>query len=509
MNALGVYFGSQIISMVETKNRMLINNVRILRALISTGETLEEKVPEEIKMIPFIKDELKKNRIEADEVTVGLSGKDLIIRTFEMPVLPRQELDSAINFEVKKYIPFKVEDLVSDFQYKLDKANKRNYVLFVGIKKDILSKYLSIFNQLGIKVKAIEYSAFSTLRFLTLSGIRERGIVAVVNLDLNEEDEVNFVVLENGFPLFSRDITFSRESPKVSSGETQAGIVLEKLKREIRISLDYYDRTFPLKNINKVFFIMDSEHRLELENFIKEIGFGVQFINVHKCIGKPVSFSLSFIKGYSTSISKVDTALKIDLLSAKEKAVKKISPEPTKKMGSLIENFKSQLMVPAICLLAWFLTYMAGVYRLMPLRKDLDRLKVLRPAVTTIAPDKTYDELTAVEQGYRVRIKTLDSIVKKRLLLTQVLDVIPRALPKGMRLTELFYGKEENKAELVLRGTASLGDSVKELDLVNYFLSQLKQDPSFSQYFKDVTIQSIDNAPVKGVVFTISCKGYQ
>ncbi|MFZ2937190.1 MAG: hypothetical protein WA066_00600, partial [Candidatus Omnitrophota bacterium] len=139
---LGVYFGPKIITLVETKGKKISNTVQIKRSLISPGE-LEEKVPDEVKIVALFKDELRKNNIDAKEAVICLSGKDLIIRTFEIPVMPANELVNIINFEVKKYIPFKVEDLIADFQTKLDKLSRRNQILYVGIKKEVLNKYLS------------------------------------------------------------------------------------------------------------------------------------------------------------------------------------------------------------------------------------------------------------------------------------------------------------------------------------------------------------------------------
>ena len=155
MNTLGVYFGPQLITIIETKGSKLINHIQVSQSTVSTGELLEEKVPASVKLITLLKDELMKNNIEANEAIVSISGKDLIVRTFEMPILPRQELDTAVNFEVKKYIPFKIEDLISDFQYKLDKTIQKTRVLFVGIKKEALDNYLNILSQLGIKIKSI------------------------------------------------------------------------------------------------------------------------------------------------------------------------------------------------------------------------------------------------------------------------------------------------------------------------------------------------------------------
>lgn len=252
MTSLGIYFGPMAISIVETKGRKLINNIQISQSAIFTAD-LEEKVPAEAKMIRTIalfKEELRKNRIEAKEATLCLSGKDLIIRTFEIPMLPRNELQNAVNFEVKKYIPFKVEDLISDFQLKFDKTARTSTVLFMGIKKETLDRYISILDQLNIKINAIEYSAFSALRYLKLGGLRDKGLIGVLEADLQRNDEANLTVLENDFPLFSCDITLLNRAEQAGrSEELEPAVTLEKLKTEISMSLDYYHHKFPPKTL--------------------------------------------------------------------------------------------------------------------------------------------------------------------------------------------------------------------------------------------------------------------
>ena len=129
---LGIYFGIKTISIVETQNKKIINSLKIPREAVSGGE-LEEKVPEEIKLVALIKNELRNAGIETKDTAITIPGNDLIIRSFEMNLLPREELLTAVTFEAKKYIPFKTEDLISDFQLKTDTRNKKNLVLLFAL----------------------------------------------------------------------------------------------------------------------------------------------------------------------------------------------------------------------------------------------------------------------------------------------------------------------------------------------------------------------------------------
>jgi hypothetical protein len=512
MHSLGIYFGPQVICIVESKAKQLINNIGILRSKAVSNEPSEEKGIDEAKIVGLIKEELKNRRVEARESIVSLSGKDLIIRSFLIPILPHEELDSAVNFEVRKYIPFKVEDLISDYQCHLDKTIKKNRVLFVGIKREVFEKYLNIIKELGFKINSIEYSAFSILKFLKLCDVREKGIVAIINIDLVENDEINFVVLEDGFPLFSRDINLvagPRETGEAK--EAHPNLVLDRLKREIRISLDYYDRTFPTKTIKKIFFLMDQDYRPDLEAFIKETtGLSIQFINFSKAVnrymGKPIPFSLSFIKAYCSSLTKVETAIKINLLTAKEKTLKKISIDSKPKITSSF-SFKPNLILSMVCLLLCIITFFFGVYRILPLRKDLKSLADKYPNVSIASLQANYDELANKYNNEKVKIKSIGDLIKQQLYLSEVFDVIPRAILGDAWLTELSFKGGENLAELILRGTAYLGDSNKELELVNAFIGRLKESQVFKKYFRNVEIVSVDYDQSKSVTsFIISCR---
>jgi len=517
MSSLGIYFGPKIITIVETKGRNLINNTQILQSSISTGE-LEERVPAEVKAIEIIalfKDELRRNKILAKEASLCLSGKDLIIRTFEIPMLPREELQSAINFEAKKYIPFKVEDLISDFQLKFDRTSRTNLVLFVGIKKETLDRYISILNQLAIKIHTIEYSAFSVLRCLNLTGSSTHGITGVLAADLSGRDEVNFTVLENGFPLFSRDITLT-SGPEILGEieESQRGLALEKLKTEIRVSLDYYQRKFPTKNIKKIFLLFNQEHHSDVEAFMRDIGLSVEFINIAKHLKKPIPYSLSFIKGYSASLSRtIKSQIKLNLLEAKEKVTLAKEKAPAKEAVSLLKSIKLDFRIVALGLLIIGGTYVFGLYRKQPLSQEFNNIISKRAKVVTVNPDAAYEELAKRDSEYKEKLKTLEKLIMRQLYVTEILNIVSRSTPKESWLTHLYFARKgEGKVELTLEGLIYSGNSEEEFAIANNFLSKLKDNSSFNKYFKEISIASLahrQSEKLTATNFQILCKPYE
>lgn len=513
MNALGLYFGPKAITIVESKGKKVIHNILIPQTTFSPGE-LEEKVPSDVKLIEIIaliKDELRRNKIETRDVSLCLSGKDLIIRSFEMPLLPKEELKSAINFEAKKYIPFKVEDMITDFQLKFEKESRINLVLFMGVKKETFERYVSILRQLDMRMVSVEYSAFGILRALKLARLSEKGVYGVLGVDVAGEDEINFSVLEDGFPLFSRDIVLATGQQAQAPAEEVLGTsqALEKLKTEIRVSLGYYHRKFPTKNIKNIYLLCNNEFRTDLEAYMSEIGVGVSFVDVTRQIDKTLPYSLSFIKAFSASLSRaVKSNIKIDLLGEGEKTVK--VKESRFDVSSFLKGLELDLKVVSAGILICAATFLYGIYRATPIRNELSRIMAMRVKVSSVQSDVSYAELQEIDSRFNNKLANFDKLIKKQLYLTIPLDVIPRVLPKGSWLTQLtFMNKEDGGSELVFAGKVYLGDGSKEFEAVNEIIAKLKDNQNFNRYFKDISINSVSreqSGSMASTVFSITCK---
>lgn len=517
MNPLTLYFGPRMTTVMQTKGKKIVHYFQIPFSSIASEE-LEEKVPREEKLLSVIEEELKKKRISSKNAIICLPGNDLIVRTFEIPPLPRQELQGAINFEVKKYMPFKIEDLVSDFQLMFDKVAKTDLVLFAGIRKETRERYFSVLKQLNIRRASIEYSAFSLLRCLPLTHTNTKGIVGILGVDLKERDEINFIVLENGFPLFCRDINIGIEPEEafVPAAGTEGSSSLEKFKTEIRISLDYYHRKFPGKEIKNLFLITSLEYRQDLESFFQELGLGIKFIDLSEYTGAAIPYSLSFIKAYSASLSgAIKSNIKIDLARVKEglklPEPEKERPKPLEAV-SFLEYLKLDRKILIGGLIICLLTFAFGSYHIIPLQRELQRVKKMRVPVYGVDPQASYDILTSKDTEEKDKLKTLEGVVKEHLYLTELLNILPRAVPKGVWFKHIaFHAGWQNEVDLSISGMAYLGNTDEEFTAINTLLGNLKEKEEFSRHFKEIALTTIDRSQVNGLnvsTFVIYCKGY-
>jgi hypothetical protein len=507
MNSLGIYFGINSIGLAEVNNKRLVNSVIIPQASIFAGD-FEEKVPPDVKMIALIKDALRTNHINVDCGSICISGQDLIIRTFEIPKLPSNEMQSAINFEAKKYIPFKLDDLVYNFQVEPDKKNNLNSILFVGIKKEVLEKYISISRQL---INDIEYSAFSFLRFLKLCGAKDSGVIASLCFDLNNEDEINFIVSENGFPFFSRDILLTTSFNDLDGTVVNDQVKkYDKLKNEIRASQDYYRRKFPDKGINTLYVLSGQDMREDLRDFFASSGILVKFVDTGRILGKGVTYSSILAKSIGTVISKaLPLKVKINLINTRMKAE---SIKGKQDIFAFMEGIKVDFKVIFLGILICAATFGYGLYRMQPVREELSSIKDKMSKAPIAFNGEDSSILTARDKNLRTKLNNLDSLIKDQLYATYFLDIIPRTLPEGVWLTRFISTrKDDGRPEVILEGEAYLGDSDKEFEVINKFLSNLKNNQFFLNNYKEIAITFVDRKAIldKSVaIFSITCRNY-
>jgi len=511
MGSLGIYFGPKEIAIVETSGKKVLNNIHIPQK-VSVGGEFEDKAGAEaksIELVSLISSELKKNNISSKQATLCLSGKDLIVRTFEMAQLPSAELGSAVDFEVKKYIPFKSDELKSDYQVEVDKVSHMNLVLFVGIKNEVLERYTSIFRQLNINIGAVEYAGFGILRAVKLAGLSEKGLKAVIVADVQAQDEVNFLVMEDGFPVFSRDINLAAGPAEASRGAEAGGsAVVEKLKTEIRVSLDYFRRKFPNRNVQEVIFAIDTYHRQEIESFISELGFPAKFLDIGKSIGMPVPYSSVFLKGFSASASAaVKIPVRVNLLKTKSKSAAFKLHKPAAATTSFLSSINPASIVIGGLMCVAALGY--GVYLKQPLNKEIQEQVSQRVNVPGVNPESDYKDLANTKSQYQQKINNFVNLVDKQVFATEVLSMLPKSLPDGVWLEDFSF----NNNQLDLNGRVYLSDENKQMDAANKFLANLKQDFKFSKYFNDIKLTSIDRGSeiggAKTLKFAIICRSAQ
>ncbi len=169
----------------------------------------------------FTQQKLKRGR-----VATSVSGHAVIVRRVSMPHMSEDELRESVQWEAEEYIPFDVDDVNLDFSI-LDEDEEANNmdVVLVAAKRDRIDDFVSVIDQTGRDIVVIDVDAFALQNAFELSyPERQHEDIALLNLGASV---INVAILEEGHPVFWRDITM---------GVRQ---YVAALQREFM--LDYYD----------------------------------------------------------------------------------------------------------------------------------------------------------------------------------------------------------------------------------------------------------------------------
>jgi len=165
-------------------------------------------------------------KLKGGRVATAVSGHAVIVRRVSMPHMSEDELRESVQWEAEEYIPFDVDDVNLDFSIlEEDEENNNMDVVLVAAKRDRIDEFVSVIDQTGRDIVVVDVDAFALQNAFELSyPERQHEDIALLNLGASV---INVAVLEEGHPVFWRDITM---------GVRQ---YVAALQREFM--LDYYD----------------------------------------------------------------------------------------------------------------------------------------------------------------------------------------------------------------------------------------------------------------------------
>lgn len=142
---------------------------------------------------------------DASSIVVGVAGQSAVIRLINLPQMPADELESYVEYEAERYIPFSLEDVNLSTQIvtpELEGEEEMMEVLLVAAQKALVNSYLSAAEVAGIELGCVDVAGFAVARALTHAGfIPDEQAVAVLAVQ-GASTDIN--ILASGVPKFNR-----------------------------------------------------------------------------------------------------------------------------------------------------------------------------------------------------------------------------------------------------------------------------------------------------------------
>lgn len=230
-----------------------------------------------------------KKHATASQINLLLSEDLYQLLLSDVPDVPDEELESAIELKAADLISYDIENAIMDV-IQLPSAAYRGRMkmaFIVATQKSAVQQWLIELIQLGTKVKTVDVLVTQLRNFgLRVQNFTESGIFQIMpnrsRLLLSYDDEM---VLSRTFDTGLKDLVSTTRTVQEDELEltvdddAQASIQLESLTLDVRRSFDYYESQLGLGAVAEMNILCGSDHRQMAENIARKMGIRFNLID--------------------------------------------------------------------------------------------------------------------------------------------------------------------------------------------------------------------------------------
>lgn len=138
-------------------------------------------------------------------VSTGMWGTAVIVKKITIPKIDKKMIAEQIKWEAEQYIPFDINDISLAYHVIASATTSETMdLLLVAAQNELVNQYNSVITGAGLEVGVLDVSGFALANlFETNYGKIPSQTVGLLNFGAGV---TNFVVVNNGDVIFSRDI---------------------------------------------------------------------------------------------------------------------------------------------------------------------------------------------------------------------------------------------------------------------------------------------------------------
>ncbi len=218
----GVDIGGSTVKMVELishggRARLLTYGyVEVDIDIVHGSSEINEK-----NLVNVIKRLHEESGVSTKHCVVALPNFSVFSSIISLPTMSKKELNKAVTWEAKKFIPLPIEEMVLDWRPltpaeeraqmasaipenngndSSDSKKKQQRILITAAPKELVERYVRIFKMAEFELVAMETEGFALER--SLVG-KDAGVVMIVDLGATTTD---ISLVEGGIPILNRSI---------------------------------------------------------------------------------------------------------------------------------------------------------------------------------------------------------------------------------------------------------------------------------------------------------------
>ncbi len=139
-------------------------------------------------------------RFNTEFAVVSLPESKSFVRVIQIPKMSEVESQSAVPFEAESFIPLPLDQVYMDWK-KIGETEDKMNILIIASPKDFVDSFLSILDQVQIKVIALEVESQACLRALIKAG--ESASALIVDMEATRS---GLIMVEDGNLQFTSTI---------------------------------------------------------------------------------------------------------------------------------------------------------------------------------------------------------------------------------------------------------------------------------------------------------------
>ena len=418
-------------------------------------------------------------------VTVSATGPETAFRIITLPKMKRKEIRTAIGFEIKKLIPFPLEDCLIDYRIvaNINRDGREFYRLAIhAATKRFIREITGIFETLGRDINFF-YNAHDVIGLLLeeLPFFKKDANYALLNIGKNHS-QISYFSGSN--LVFYHVISLGSSLLSNRYDDAKFENFTELLAGEIQNSLDFYTGQFSSHFTNRIFVYGDMAYAEEIISLLSD-HFGFEFSRF-PCEG--LSFYRDEYEEYLYSMPACLQALAGGICSQKLANLL-----PVERQQVLRQKFIDKVSIIGLLLLSSIFTYTWWLENTQ-LGYAEDYRNELQQKIDAYKNSDEYVQYNILkrqivrDQTYLAKIKEVPSYLGLNLKELSLLT------PKSIRLYLYDYHADEEEQNLIMYGTVSSANIPPEVILAEYV-----ETLNHSRLFSDVTVMKHYKSRVKQV----------
>lgn len=218
----------------------------------------------------ILKDILKKAKTTSTKAVAALPNFSVFTSVLTLPALNKKDLAAAISWEAKKIIPMPLEEIILDWKVieefetveagnadtRIDKSvmqeaspfkkifskpKKNVRILLTGASKNLIKKYVDIFQRSGLSLLSLETESFALIRSLVGT---DKSTVMIVDMGASTS---SLTVVSGGVPLLTRSLELGGQSiTKAISSALNVNLDrAEQFKQDLAMDMETSENSLP------------------------------------------------------------------------------------------------------------------------------------------------------------------------------------------------------------------------------------------------------------------------